>query len=100
MTLYKGLVVVHFPHSWVADPGAVRFALSKKDRQQVDFRRNGGPVLEFWPEYHGPEVIQRWRRLEDAETEQVTWTEKPVHVEDRKVVDIFGQSGQAIRFRE
>jgi hypothetical protein len=100
IALYKGLVVVYFPHSWVADPATVRFALGEKGRQMIDFRPNGGPVMEFWPEYRGPEVFQRWRRLDDAEAAAATWTGKPVHVVDRVEVGIFGQSGQAIYFRE
>lgn len=99
VTLFKGLLPVDFPDSWVSDPSAVKFGRLHDRKQAIDFRANGGPALAFWVDSE-PEsslVHQRYEELPDhIVSAEVDWTADAFAVSSRDVVRMFGQSGAVL----
>lgn len=99
VTLFKGLLPVDFPDSWVSDPERVRFGRLHDRKQVIDFRANGGPALAFWVDSDpGSSLVhQRYEKLPDHIVgAEVDWTADAFAVSSRREVVMFGQSGAVL----
>lgn len=90
VTLFKGMMPVNLPDTWFSNPQSVRFS-STSYEQVIDFRPSGGKCLKFWLTDDNQPA---WEEVENDSN--IKWTDAPRHIEGRKTVKIFGQSGTVL----
>lgn len=94
VSCYKGLAPVSFPAEWADNSGTVAFA-AENGRAQIRFTED--TAFEIWITHAGPEVVQHYRRLDEAEMGSISWGKFCPPWESYQTMKLFGHNSSVIQ---